>query len=80
MIIIPGSHETSTSCPLVDMTQGKKVRRTVKGPEVHGVVPCPLWCRVSLVVALKINAVQLAKRRIDIKLSETRSYAYNITV
>jgi len=63
--LIPGSHETSTSCPLVDierylretekrkkkrrqskkkkvkyMTQEKKVRRTVKGPEARGMVPC----------------------------------------
>jgi hypothetical protein len=66
--IIPGSHETSTSCPLVDMTQGKKVRRTVKGPEAHGMVPC--GASAWLVVALKINAVQYAKRRINIRLSE----------
>jgi len=68
MIIIPGSHETSTSCPLVDMTQGKKGKKNRKrsGSSWSG----PLWCRAWLVVALKINAVQLAKRRINRRLSE----------
>jgi len=53
------------------MTQGKKGKKNRKrsGSSWSG----PLWCRcrVWLVVAFKINAVQYAKRRINIKLLET---------
>jgi hypothetical protein len=53
------------------MTQEKKGKKNRKrsGSSWDG----PLRCRALLVIALMISAVQYAKRRINIKLSETSS-------